>query len=456
MLEIIKSDTHYDFMGKKKTFFAISLVMIFVSIVSLAVMGLNLGIDFRGGTKLILAYKADAVVDRGEIQKAIQEFVAKTTGATDIQVDVQDFDTGADSSDLKRFVIYTQVVSLISPEKRTANAEALKQGLGEGVRVEAVEEGEDKYFISFADRANVTDRTTKIRELFTSLGYSDVVVESEEGRRLDMEYYKTINLAEAEITTDGGPSPFDKSKEEFLAEKEAKLAQAQDKEFTATVEELKLEVEKAMSEKFGDSFLSVESSTSVSATVGEDLLNTGLIAMLYALIGILAYIALRFDFKYSPGAVLALIHDTIITIGVFSLFQVQFSQPIIAALLTVIGYSLNDTIVVYDRIRENITKFRSKSLVDVINMSVNETLSRTLLTSGTTLLVVISILLLGGGLIQDFALALFVGITVGTYSSIFVASPIIVYLDDYFKRRAAAAKEKDSAATSVAPQTTTK
>lgn len=456
MLEIIKSDTHYDFMGKKKTWFAVSLVMIFVSIVSLAVMGLNLGIDFRGGTKLILAYKAEATVDRGEIQQAIQEFVAKATNATDIQVDVQDFDTGADTSDLKRFVIYTQTVSLISPEKRAANAEALKQGLGEGVRIEAVEEGEDKYFISFPERASVTERQAKIREMFTTMGYSDVVIESEEGRRLDMEYYKTINLAEAEATGDGGPSPFDKSKEEFLAEKEAKLAQAQDKEFTATVEELKLEVEKAMAAKFGDSFLSVESSTSVSATVGEDLLNTGLIAMLYALIGILAYIALRFDFKYSPGAVLALVHDTIITIGVFSLFQVQFSQPIIAALLTVIGYSLNDTIVVYDRIRENIARYRSKTLVDVINMSVNETLSRTLLTSGTTLLVVISILLLGGGLIQDFALALFVGITVGTYSSIFVASPVIVYLDDYFKRRAAAAKDKELAAASVTATTPTK
>jgi preprotein translocase subunit SecF len=173
--------------------------------------------------------------------------------------------------------------------------------------------------------------------------------------------------------------------------------------------------------------------------------------MLYALIGILIYIALRFDFRYSPGAVLALVHDTIITMGVFALLQIKFTQPIIAALLTVIGYSLNDTIVVYDRIRENVARFKTKNLVDVINLSINETLSRTILTSLTTLLVVVSIVILGGGLIQDFAVALLVGILVGTYSSICVASPLVTVLDAYFKKRATEPRDVTAAAASSKP-----
>jgi preprotein translocase subunit SecF len=167
----------------------------------------------------------------------------------------------------------------------------------------------------------------------------------------------------------------------------------------------------------------------VSPSVGADLMAQGLIALLFACLGILLYIALRFDFKFGPGAVAALVHDSIITIGFFALFQVQFSMPIIAAIMTIIGYSVNDTIVVFDRIRENIGKYRGNAFDRIINKSINETLSRTLLTVGTTLLTVISIFILGGGLIKDFAFALIIGFVVGTYSSIFIASPMVLWLD---------------------------
>jgi preprotein translocase subunit SecF len=130
--------------------------------------------------------------------------------------------------------------------------------------------------------------------------------------------------------------------------------------------------------------------------------------------------------KYAMGAIVALIHDVIITVGIFSIFNKEFSLPIIAALLTIIGYSLNDTIIVFDRIRENLRKYHKNPLEIVINRSVNETLSRTLLTSGTTLVVVVALFVLGGGIIHDFAFALLVGIVVGTYSSIYVASPILL------------------------------
>ena len=133
------------------------------------------------------------------------------------------------------------------------------------------------------------------------------------------------------------------------------------------------------------------------------------------------------NLKYAMGAIVALIHDVTITVGLFSLFNKEFTLPIIAALLTIIGYSLNDTIIVFDRIRENLRKYQKNPLEIVINRSVNETLSRTLLTSGTTLVVVVALFVLGGGIIHDFAFAMLVGIVVGTYSSIYVASPILLF-----------------------------
>jgi preprotein translocase subunit SecF len=132
------------------------------------------------------------------------------------------------------------------------------------------------------------------------------------------------------------------------------------------------------------------------------------------------------NLKYAMGAIVALLHDVVITVGVFSIFGKEFTLPIIAALLTIIGYSLNDTIIVFDRIRENLRKYHKRPLPEIINRSINETLSRTLLTSGTTLCVVLVLFLLGGGIIHDFSFALLVGIGIGTYSSIFVASPVLL------------------------------
>ena len=132
------------------------------------------------------------------------------------------------------------------------------------------------------------------------------------------------------------------------------------------------------------------------------------------------------NLKYAMGAIVALLHDVTITVGFFSFFDKEFTLPIIAALLTIIGYSLNDTIIVFDRIRENLRKYHKLPLAETINKSINETLSRTILTSSTTLIVVIALFLLGGGIIHDFAFALLIGVCVGTYSSIFVASPILL------------------------------
>jgi preprotein translocase subunit SecF len=164
----------------------------------------------------------------------------------------------------------------------------------------------------------------------------------------------------------------------------------------------------------------------VGPQVGDELTEDGGLALLYSLIGILIYVGLRFEYRFAVGSVVALVHDVIITLGFFSLFQVEFDLPVLAAVLAVIGYSLNDTIVVFDRIRENFRKVRKGETIEIINSSINQTLSRTLITSGTTLLVLVALLLFGGEIIRGFSLALIVGIVVGTYSSIYVASTSVI------------------------------
>ena len=164
----------------------------------------------------------------------------------------------------------------------------------------------------------------------------------------------------------------------------------------------------------------------VGPKVGRELRTKATMAIVYALIGILIYISLRFEFKFAVGAVAALVHDVVITLGMFSLTGREISLPVIAAFLTIVGYSLNDTIVVYDRIRENKRKLYGRSFVDIVNTSLNESLSRTMVTSLTTLLVVVCLFFFGGEVIKDFAFALMVGVVVGTYSSLYVASPLVV------------------------------
>lgn len=166
----------------------------------------------------------------------------------------------------------------------------------------------------------------------------------------------------------------------------------------------------------------------VGPQVGKELAEKGGLAITYALIGILIYVALRFEYRFAIGAIVATIHDVIVTIGVFSLFQIEFDVTVLAAVLAVIGYSLNDTIVVFDRIRENFRRMRKGTPQEILNAAINETLSRTIMTSVATLLVVIAMFVFGGKVIHGFSLALIVGIFIGTYSSIYVASATVLGL----------------------------
>lgn len=165
----------------------------------------------------------------------------------------------------------------------------------------------------------------------------------------------------------------------------------------------------------------------VGAVIGKQFTNTSLIAFALAIVGILIYVALRFEISFAIGAVVAVLHDIIITLGIFSLFGKELSLIMVGAILTIAGYSINDTIVVYDRIREGLHSGRKGTIIEIMNASINETLSRTLLTSGCTLLSVAALFLFGGAVLHDFAFAILIGIVVGTYSSIFIASPIVLW-----------------------------
>ena len=182
-----------------------------------------------------------------------------------------------------------------------------------------------------------------------------------------------------------------------------------------------------LNDTFSDESFTISKLEYVGAQVGSELREKGEWAMLIALFSILIYVAIRFELIYGLGAITALIHDVIITLGVFSIFELTFDLSVLAAILAVIGYSLNDSIVVFDRIRENNIILRKLSILDVLDKSINQTLSRTLVTSLTTLLVIISLLIFGGDAVKNFSIAMFIGIIVGTYSSIFVASTSLSY-----------------------------
>ena len=171
----------------------------------------------------------------------------------------------------------------------------------------------------------------------------------------------------------------------------------------------------------------------VGPKVSAELLNSGLIAICLALGAMLFYIWIRFEWQFSLGSIVAIFHDVLITIGIFSILSLEVNLSIVAAVLTIVGYSMNDTVVIYDRIRENLSKYSSSTIDDVSNTSINETLSRTIITSVTTLLALGSIYILGGQILKGFSLAMIIGVIIGTYSSIFVASPILKYLRVSYK-----------------------
>lgn len=210
-------------------------------------------------------------------------------------------------------------------------------------------------------------------------------------------------------------------------------------ESTTDLKGLGTKIEEAMNKAFGKGTLEVQRVEVVGPKVGKDLTRKAILAVLFSWIGMLIYIALRFEFRYAVGGIVGVIHDVIVVLGIFSIFHLEFTLTVIAALLTVIGYSIHDSIVVFDRVRENVRKDTKKDLATLVNESINQTLSRTILTSFTTALVAAVLFIFGGAVIRDFALTLLAGIIFGTYSSVAIASPVVLAWE---KMRPAKGKRK--------------
>jgi len=201
---------------------------------------------------------------------------------------------------------------------------------------------------------------------------------------------------------------------------------------SGNLQEISDNIRLTLTDTFGTEAFDIVRVEQVGPQVGAQLKNKATLAIVYALIGILIYVSLRFEFTYSVGAVIAIFHDVLITLGIFSFLGMEINLPIVAAALTIVGYSLNDTIVVFDRIREKLKAASDKAVLkDIMNKSINETLTRTLLTSGTTLLAVLSLYLFGGEVIKGFAFALLIGVIIGTYSSIGVATSMVFAYKQY-------------------------
>lgn len=243
---------------------------------------------------------------------------------------------------------------------------------------------------------------------------------------LDLDKFRS-SLKKSGFTSSSVQSIGDDNQNEYLV----KVA-AGEKDLNKTTDA----ITKMLSTEFASINPDILKTDIVGPKAGEQLRISGFQAMIWALLMIMVYIALRFDYKYSPGAIVALVHDVVIIIGIFIVFDKEFSLQIVAALLAVIGYSVNDTVVVYDRVREHEEKDTSKKLGDQINSALNETLSRTMLTSFTTLIVAGIMFLMGGGIIHDFFFAIVLGIFVGTYSSLFVAAPTIMFFDKLSGKKA--------------------
>ena len=382
-------ETHLNFVDTRRTAFFVSVILILAGLVSLAIKGgPDLSIDFEGGT--LVQVRFDEPIEIGRLRTVVDE-----AGYSGGQIQV--------FGDPNEYLIKVEKVD----ESGLASARLLKAlelvAPGLDWRAVSVKEMPPDYASGFEGGNLIVvaaDSIPPIEELETQLreaGIGIVKATKETSGSL------AVNLPYQGV--------------------EAKAA-----------EKLKTELIAA----FPDREIEIRRTETVGPKIGEELKNRTWAAIVISIFGILIYISWRFEFKFAIGAIIALIHDVVITVGIFSILNKEISLAIIAALLTIVGYSLNDTIVVFDRIRENFSLRRRESYGAMVNISINESLSRTIITSLTTLIVVLFLLFIGGEVIRDFAFALMVGILVGTYSSVYVASPILIE----WQTRMAARKKK--------------
>ncbi len=373
-MELIKQTLNIDFVGKFKVFAVISTIAVIAGIVLLVVVGPNYGVDFKGGTEIQIKI---ANIDIAGVRSALSSFDG---------VEIQQFEGHDDE-----FVIKLPSVSL-------ADANEVEKAIAEAQK-------------TFPE-ANLIKKHFNV----------------EVGDRIELWFDKPVDKDRLVETIQKFSVPLT-GQSEYAQVGDRHIYKVFLQSFTSTVIA-------AVEQKSGTK-ADIQRVELVGPKVGKKLRTDTALAIFYTLIALLIYIALRFNFQSAPGAIIALFHDTMITLGILVAFRVTFDLTIVAALLTMIGYSLNDTVVIYDRIRENLgNPKKGSTLLEKVNISINETLSRTIITSVMTFIVVFTLLLLGGDIIWGFAFTMCIGIVVGTYSSIYVASPITVLIDRYMKHKA--------------------
>lgn len=379
------ANTNFPFLRYRRIWIGISLAFIALGVVSMVWgPGLKLGIDFSGGTQLTLKFKTEP--DLSRVRRALEELKLG-------EVTIQRFD----EPELHEFLVRVQ-----NPGEEGDFSQAMAEALNREFH-------------------GAGGGTVPLHTVGAD-GLRDILAEADpervggtlEGRR---EHYQPQAAAVLELRKQlgifQGPEDLDGVAGLSPAVRAYLKTNAQFGEFTVLAAE------------------------AVGPLVGKDLRNKALQAVSFSLLGMLIYIAFRFHLPYGIGAVVAVFHDVLITLGALSVTQREINLPTIAALLTLVGYSVNDTVVIFDRIRERLKLERGKPLVDVMDRAINQTLSRTVITSGLTLLVVIALFLFGGDVINTFAFVLLVGIVVGTYSSIYIASPVALFFTELFSKKRA-------------------
>jgi len=447
-MQFIKPETNIDFIGRKNLFLTISGIAVTISVILVLTLGLSYGIDFAGGTEIVIQFN-------GEKDKIPEVDAVRGTleGVKDIKMDVQTF------GDLPgEYLIKMESITYLTEEKSNNVKAALVQEFGaENLkRFSASETGGDKIEFHLPRMKQEAPAPVvpepAVEEQAAAEGEeaapaeeakaeeAPVVAEKEEAPKAADPEALLPGEEKAEIPADAVDieklkALFAKAGVPAFDIKVDSRSTEDSYRYVVTLEGVYDVIRTALDAKFGAGTHELLKLDTVGPRVGEKLKQDGMLAVLYSLIGILIYIALRFEFKFAPGAVAALTHDVLITMGVFAIIRMEFDLTTIAALLTIVGYSLNDTIVVFDRIREHMGLLKRMTIEEVFNKAINETLSRTLLTSMTTFMVVFVIWLLTVGSIQHFAFAMMIGVLIGTYSSIFIASPFVIILYKYMKKR---------------------
>lgn len=371
-----------DFMKYRKPVITASIVMSILSLASLFFPGPNLGTDFAGGTELQLRFRGS--VSSAELRGALA------------QSGFRDADVIGVQGGRSEYIVRVREVSAISGSVQTALEQAARSTLGAtNVRVSP---GGDKISLRLADSHDLAE----IQQVLTQAGAR----------------VRSVNAF-------GSPEEH---------KYEAHLVGIGD--------EIVTKLQQRLGDKAPRSALRVEW---VGPRAGQQLRDAAVKSLIYAMVFIMVYVAFRFDLRFAPGGIVALVHDVMITIGAYVLVRKEVGLTTVAALLTILGYSINDTIVVYDRIRENLGRHRGKSLREIINISTSETLGRTIMTSATTVISIVPFLIFGTSTVKDIAFALVIGIGIGTYSSIYIAAPVTEFIDRRFYASAVAQGSKKPA-----------